>query len=115
MDRAKNKFRNRDARAWTALVNVGGSVFSGITITKLVGVSVLAFTRSKIFEIYYFRIWLALVIFAATHALIFFPVALSLLGGEGYMDSESEGGLEEDLADRRYRALLPDEESDDEY
>ncbi len=117
MERAKNKFRGRDARAWTALVNVGGSVFSGITITKLLGVFVLAFTRSKIFEIYYFRIWLALVVFAATHALILLPVALSLLGGEGYMDPESEGGLEEDLASRRYRALLPEEEddSDDEY
>ncbi|KAF7858866.1 hypothetical protein EAF04_008908 [Stromatinia cepivora] len=115
MEKARNKFRNRDARAWTALVNVGGSVFSGITITKLVGVSVLAFTRSKIFEIYYFRIWLALVIFAASHALVFLPVALSLAGGEGYADNENDGGLEEDLADRRYRALLPDEESDDEY
>jgi len=83
MEKARTKFRGRDARAWTALVNVGGSVFSGITITKLLGVFVLAFTRSKIFEIYYFRIWLALVVFAATHALIFLPVALSLVGGEG--------------------------------
>lgn len=83
MEKAKSKFRGRDARAWTALVNVGGSVFSGITVTKIVGVSVLAFTRSKIFEIYYFRIWLALVIFAATHALVFLPVALSLVGGGG--------------------------------
>ena len=83
MERARNKFRGNDARAWTALVNVGGSVFSGITITKLLGVCVLAFTRSKIFEIYYFRIWLALVFFAATHALVFLPVALSLAGGEG--------------------------------
>lgn len=117
MERAKNKFRGRDARAWTALVNVGGSVFSGITITKLLGVFVLAFTRSKIFEIYYFRIWLALVVFAATHALIFLPVALSLVGGEGYLDPESEnGGLEEDLASRRYRALLPDDDdSEEEY
>ncbi|KAH8684571.1 patched sphingolipid transporter-like protein [Tricladium varicosporioides] len=116
MERAKNKFRGRDARAWTALVNVGGSVFSGITITKLLGVFILAFTRSKIFEIYYFRIWLALVVFAASHALIFLPVVLSLLGGDGYIDPESEGGLEEDLASRRYRALLPDEDdSDDEY
>ncbi|KAL3422081.1 patched sphingolipid transporter [Phlyctema vagabunda] len=114
MERAKNKFRGRDARAWTALVNVGGSVFSGITITKLLGVSVLAFTRSKIFEIYYFRIWLALVVFAATHALIFLPVALSLLGGEGYVDPESEGGLEEDLASRRYRAMMPNDGSDSE-
>ena len=116
MERARNKFRGRDARAWTALVNVGGSVFSGITITKLVGVFVLAFTRSKIFEIYYFRIWLALVVFAATHALIFLPVALSLVGGDGYIDPESEGGLEEDLASRRYRAMMPDDDSDsDDY
>jgi Niemann-Pick C1 protein len=116
MERASKKFRGRDARAWAALVNVGGSVFSGITITKLLGVCVLAFTRSKIFEIYYFRIWLALVIFAGTHALIFLPVALSLVGGEGYIDPESEGGVQEDLANRRYRALLPDDEdSDDEF
>ncbi|KAI9759570.1 MAG: hypothetical protein M4579_002236 [Chaenotheca gracillima] len=112
MDRARSKFRGKDTRAWTALVNVGGSVFSGITITKLLGVFVLAFTRSKIFEIYYFRIWLALVIFAAIHALVFLPVALSIFGGEGYLDPESDGGLEEDLASRRYRVLLPEDEYD---
>ncbi|SPO04799.1 probable cholesterol homeostasis protein [Cephalotrichum gorgonifer] len=113
-ERAKGRFREgRDARAWAALVNVGSSVFSGITVTKLLGVSVLAFTRSKIFEIYYFRVWLALVVLAASHALVFLPVALSLAGGEGYVDPEGEGGIEDDLASRRYRALLP-EESDSE-
>ena len=75
--------RGRDARAWASLVNVGGSVFSGITVTKFLGVMVLAFTRSKIFEVYYFRVWLALVGWAATHALIFLPVALSFVGGDG--------------------------------
>ena len=114
MERAKNRFRGRDARAWTALTNVGGSVFSGITVTKILGVTVLAFTRSKIFEIYYFRIWLALVVFAASHALVFLPVALSLMGGEGYIDPESDGGLEEDLASRRYRALVDDTDSEEE-
>lgn len=84
MERApRHRFRGRDARAWTALVNVGASVFSGITVTKLLGVSVLAFTRSKIFEVYYFRVWLALVVFAALHALVFLPVALSVFGGDG--------------------------------
>jgi Niemann-Pick C1 protein len=114
MEKAKSQFRGRDLRAWTALVNVGGSVFSGITLTKLLGVSVLAFTRSKIFEIYYFRIWLALVIFAATHALVFLPVALSFAGGEGYIDSESSVSLEQDLAARRYSALVPDDDYDSE-
>jgi Niemann-Pick C1 protein len=114
MERARNRFRGRDARAWTALANVGGSVFSGITVTKVLGVTVLAFTRSKIFEIYYFRVWVALVAFAASHALVFLPVALSLVGGEGYVDPESEGGLEEDLASRRYRALVPEGETDSE-
>ncbi|KAJ2892807.1 putative patched sphingolipid transporter protein [Zalerion maritima] len=116
MERAKSRFRGKDARAWTALVNVGGSVFSGITLTKLLGVCVLAFTRSKIFEIYYFRIWLALVVLAAMHALVFLPVALSLLGGEGFVDPECEGGLESDLAARRYRGVMgDDEDSDDDY
>ncbi|EGS19845.1 hedgehog receptor-like protein [Thermochaetoides thermophila DSM 1495] len=113
LSRAKARFNHgsgsgrdktlRDARAWTALANVGASVFSGITVTKILGVAVLAFTRSKIFEIYYFRIWVALVVFAASHALVFLPVALSLLGGEGYDDvaGDGAGGLEEDLARRR--------------
>lgn len=126
MEKAPNKFRGKDARAWTALVNVGGSVFSGITVTKLLGVCVLAFTRSKIFEIYYFRIWLALVVFAAAHALIFLPVALSYFGGGGmfystscsfpsspilgYFDPASDGGLEANLAARGYRSLLVDDD-----
>lgn len=83
MERARHKFRGRDVRAWTALVNVGGSVFSGIGVTKFLGVVVLAFTRSKIFEVYYFRVWLALVVLASAHALVWLPVALSFLGGDG--------------------------------
>ncbi|KAJ5758509.1 Patched [Penicillium odoratum] len=109
--KAPGKFRGKDARAWAALVNVGGTVFSGITITKLLGVCVLAFTRSKIFEIYYFRVWLALVVFAATHALIFLPVALSYFGGGGYIDRAFGGGLEGNLSWRgRYGSLDSDED-----
>ena len=33
----------------------------------------------------------------------------------GYQDPDGEGGLEEDLAARRYRALIPDEDSGDDY
>ncbi|KAF2679789.1 multidrug efflux transporter AcrB transmembrane domain-containing protein [Lentithecium fluviatile CBS 122367] len=118
MERApRHRFRGRDARAWTAMVNVASSVITGITITKILGVGVLAWTRSKIFEIYYFRVWVALVIWAATHSLILLPVLLSLFGGRGYVDSESEGGLEQDLRNRQYPALLgeEDEEYDSDY
>jgi Niemann-Pick C1 protein len=92
-------------------------VFTGITITKLIGVIVLAFTRSKIFEIYYFRIWLGLVIIAASHALIFLPVALSYAGGQGFMPEQD--GLETDLLRRsRARTSFPvgeyDSSDDDE-
>ena len=43
--------KERDERMWTALVDVGPSVLSGITFTKLIGMSVLALTHSKILEV----------------------------------------------------------------
>ncbi|KAI8993287.1 patched family-domain-containing protein [Pilobolus umbonatus] len=46
---------SQEERAGKSMIDVGSSVFCGITLTKFAGVIVLAFTRSKIFEIYYFR------------------------------------------------------------
>jgi Niemann-Pick C1 protein len=36
-----------------------------------------------------------------------------LFGGKGYVDPESEGGLEQDLRSRQYPALLGDNEEYD--
>jgi Niemann-Pick C1 protein len=50
--------------------------------------------------------------------LVFLPVALSIAGGRGYVDPESEGTAAQDLTDRRWRAIrIHDEHSDseDEY
>jgi Niemann-Pick C1 protein len=39
-------------------------------------------------------------------------VLLSLVGGRGYVDPESEGGLEQDLRRRQYPALLADDDGE---
>ncbi|GFY86297.1 patched family protein [Actinidia rufa] len=71
---------DRNYRIKEALGTMGASVFSGITLTKLVGVLVLCFSRTEVFVVYYFQMYLALVLLGFLHGLVFLPVLLSIIG-----------------------------------
>lgn len=109
--------KERDERAWTAVIDVGGAVLSGITGTKLVGISVLAFTRSELLRLYYAKMWAVLILLGALHGLILLPVLLSYFGGSGYSSHEDESEVRRRLLraqdaaeDRPFAAEDSDEE-----
>ena len=58
--------------------SAGASVLTGITLTKLVGVSVLAVAPSMLFRVYYFRMYMATVAVGAFQVCLCLFVLLRL-------------------------------------
>jgi Niemann-Pick C1 protein len=60
----------------------GSAVCSGILLTKFVGVAMLWLSKTQIFEVYYFRMYFALVLLGSAHGMLLLPVLLALYGPE---------------------------------
>ena len=71
---------SRKQRAMNALSEMGSSVVVGIATTKFIGVIVLAFAPSTLFQLYYFRMYFLIIVFGAFNGLMFLPTILSLIG-----------------------------------
>jgi hypothetical protein len=113
-------------RARKALVEMGSSVVTGITLTKLVGVLVLAWAPSMLFRLYYFRMYLGIIVFGVFHGLIVLPVILSICGPPQLHPSPSSSsaaasasaaaaGIETpfDPSERRYISFRDDDDDGD--
>jgi Niemann-Pick C1 protein len=71
---------SREVRAKRALGEMGSSVLIGITLTKFIGVIVLAFAKSQLFRLYYFRMFLFIIVFGAFNGMMLLPIMLSFFG-----------------------------------
>ena len=70
----------RNERAMKAMNAMGSSVVTGITLTKFLGVMILAFAPSTLFKLYYFRMYMFIIVLGVFNGLFFLPMVLSICG-----------------------------------
>lgn len=79
----RSPFNNKVEKVKDSLTYVGVSVLIGIIVTKLIGVFVLAFAPSKVFQIYYFRMYFFLILVGFFHGFVMLPLFLSYVNIAG--------------------------------
>ncbi|KAF1745073.1 hypothetical protein MXB_855 [Myxobolus squamalis] len=69
------KSNSRAKKAEIALIQTGSAVFKGITMTKIIGITVLAFSNSLFFKMY-----ICAILVGSFHGIILLPIILSYIG-----------------------------------
>ena len=86
-----------------SLKNVGVSVLVGIMTTKVIGVFVLLFAPSKVFQIYYFRMYFFLIVVGFFHGFMLLPIFLTYVNvrsNDDEIDSELKFAQEDLITDK---------------
>merc|ERR1719312_2011775 len=87
---------SRNARAQTALSEIGPAVFNGGFSTFLAFI-LLAGSKSHVFSSF-FKIFFLVVVFGLYNGLVFLPIILSIMGPSSYNAEEAqEGGPQEEM------------------
>lgn len=77
--RFKKAQGNKTIRVRTALNEIGSLVFQGIFLTKLIGLSILFFSPIPLFQLYYFRVYITMILLCAFYGLVVAPHILEHL------------------------------------
>ncbi|KAL7675403.1 hypothetical protein ACOME3_001664 [Neoechinorhynchus agilis] len=94
-DYALTHIEDTRERATRVLANIGSSIFVGVTVPELISVATLSTAKSKIFQVFFFRMYLSLILMCTLKALIFLPVILTYLGPKAIVikQRKSESGI----------------------
>ena len=74
---------------------VGPSIFFGIFLTKIIGISVLLAAPSYVFKIYYFRMLIMIIIIGFIHGFVFLPIFLTVFNIKGQAKVEEKEKIAE--------------------
>ena len=76
--RQKTLAEAREYKARSAVSQMGSSVFHG-GVSTFLAISVLAFSKSYVFVVF-FRLWVGIIIFGMANGFLLLPIILSLIG-----------------------------------
>ncbi|XP_070545618.1 NPC intracellular cholesterol transporter 1-like [Ptychodera flava] len=113
---------SRVKRAQLAVGHMGSSILSGVAFTNLAGIIPLAFAKSQLFEVFYFRMFLLITLIGCAHGIMFQPILLIYIGppvNKAKLLNEQQNAVKEKVKEESdnnaYENLALDKEDEKEH